>query len=337
MTRATRVQLCNDTCNEMAADATTPAMTRKSCNDTCNKAAAVQRHRETKRLSVVIPSRTRPDLLRLCLTSVCQSRPLGTQVIVVDDGSAEGEIARVAGTFAHIEVIQSSSSNGFAAAANRGIAAATGEIIELLNDDAQVAAGWSEAAMRWFDDPTVAAVAPLVLQGPRGDAIPIIDSAGDDYDRGGFARKRGHGEPLSEGFRTPCEVFGASASSAFYRADVLRAVGGFPEHFGAYFEDVDLAWRIRRAEYRTIFEPNSVVWHRVGSSYRQRRELLERQSQNEERVFWRNVPDVWRMVPRHAAVLAGKAIRRVREGTLVPWAVGRLRAFAEVPRILRSR
>lgn len=269
--------------------------------------------------------------------SVCEFRPTGIQVIVVDDGSARGAVSQVAGIFDRVEVLRTPGSHGFAAAANRGIAAATGEIIELLNDDTQVTPGWADAALHWFDDPTVAAVAPLVLQGPRGDTIPIIDSAGDDYDRGGFARKRGHGEPLSDRFRTPCEVFGASASSAFYRADVLRAVGVFPEDFGAYFEDVDLAWRIRRAGYRTMYEPNAVVWHRVGSSYRKRRELLERQSQNEERVFWRNVPDVWRMLPRHAAVLAGKALRRVREGTLVPWAVGRLRAFAEVPEILRGR
>jgi len=256
---------------------------------------------------------------------------------VVDDGSVGGEIVRLAATFAHVDAVYNPTSRGFAGAANRGIAAATGEIIELLNDDTQVTPGWADAALRWFDDPTVAAVAPLVLQGPRGDTVPIIDSAGDDYDRGGFARKRGHGESLADRYLSPCEVFGASASSAFYRADVLRAVGGFPEHFGAYFEDVDLAWRIRQAGYRTMFEPNSVVWHRVGSSYRKRRELLERQSQNEERVFWRNVPDVWRMLPRHAAVLAGKAMRRVREGTLVPWAIGRLRAFVEVPGILRGR
>ena len=79
------------------------------------------------------------------------------------------------------------------------------------------------------------------------------------------------------------------------------------------------------------------MWHRVGSSYRKRRALLEQQSRNEERVFWRNVPDIWRMLPRHAAVLAGKALRRLREGTLVPWAVGRMRAWAEVPALIRQR
>ena len=289
------------------------------------------------RLSIVIPSRHRPDLLRLCLISVCKHRPADSQVIVVDDGSTLGAVTRMAGVFSDVQVHRTERPAGFASAANRGIAAATGDVIELLNDDTQVTPGWADAALRWFADPTVAAVAPLVLQGPRDDDVPVIDSAGDDYDRGGFARKRGHGEPLSDRYRDACEVFGASASSAFYRADVLRAVGAFPEDFGAYFEDVDLAWRICRAGYRTMYEPNAVVWHRVGSSYRKQRSLIERQSQNEERVFWRNVPDVWQLLPRHAAVLAAKAVRRVREGTLLPWTVGRLRAFAEVPGILRGR
>jgi hypothetical protein len=94
----------------------------------------------------------------------------------------------------------------------------------------------------------------------------VIDSAGDEYDAGGFARKRGHGERLSAGYQRPCEVFGASASSAFYRADVLRAVGGFPADFGAYFEDVDLAFRLNRAGYRVRYEPAARVDHEHPSS-----------------------------------------------------------------------
>jgi GT2 family glycosyltransferase len=288
-------------------------------------------------LSIVIPSHNRPDLLQLCLQSVRDHAPPGTQVIVVDDGSVGAVVGQIATGFAGVEVIRHERPLGFATAANRGIAAATGNIIELLNDDTQVTAGWAHAALPWFTDPTVAAVAPLVLRGASGDSVPVIDSAGDEYDRGGFARKRGHGEPLTDRLRVPTEVFGASASTAFYRADVLRAVGAFPEDFEAYFEDVDLAWRIRRAGFRTMFEPGSVVWHRVGSSYRTRRPLIERQSRNEERVFWRNVPAIWRAMPRHAVVLAGKAMRRAREGTLVPWLVGRMRALVEVPAMIRER
>jgi GT2 family glycosyltransferase len=251
-------------------------------------------------------------------------------VIVVDDGSRDRTISRVAAEFSGTKVIRNDRANGFAIAANRGISAARGVAIELLNDDTQVKRGWAETAMKWFADPTIAAVAPLVLQGPQ-TGTPIIDSAGDHYDDGGFAQKRGHGQPLSHRFLAPCEVFGASASSAFYRAEVLRAVGGFPEDFGAYFEDVELAWRIRRAGFRTMYEPQSVVWHRVGSSYRKRRSLIETQSRNEERVYWRNASNV-RSFPRHVAVLVGKSLKRMREGTLIPWSIGRLRAFAELPK-----
>jgi GT2 family glycosyltransferase len=288
-------------------------------------------------LSIVIPSHNRPDLLQACLHSVRRHAPASTQVIVVDDGSQESLISAAAREFPEVTVLRNERTLGFASAANRGVAAATGAVIELLNDDTEVEPGWADAALVRFSDPTVGAVAPLVLKGPPGAGTPIIDSAGDDYDQGGFARKRGHGERLTPRFQESCDVFGASASSAFYRADVLRTAGGFPADFGAYFEDVDLAWRIQRAGFRCIYEPASVVWHRVGSSYRKRKMLIEGQSRNEERVYWRNVPRVWRMLPRHAVVLAAKAVRRLREGTIIPWSVGRLRAFAEVPAILRGR
>ena len=91
--------------------------------------------------------------------------------------------------------------------------------------------------------------------------------------------------------------------------------------------EVDLSHRLRK-QGETWFEPASVVWHRVSASYGRTptRRVLELQSRNEERVFWRNVG--WRWLPRHAAVLAGKALRRWHEGTLTPWLTGRLRAWA---------
>lgn len=288
------------------------------------------------KLSIVIPSHNRPDLLRLCLERVTTDAPPHTQIIVVDDGSSQACIRTTAEAF-DVTVVRHDVARGFCHAANRGIAVATGDIIELLNDDTQVEPGWATHALAAFADERIGAVAPLVLQGPTTRFTPLIDSAGDEYDYGGFARKRGHGQPLTRSWQQPCDVFGASASSAFYRADVLRRVGGFPETFGAYFEDVDLAWRIQHAGYRTRYVPTSVVWHQVGASYRRRRTLLERQSLNEERVFWRNVPDAWQHVPRHAAVLLAKAIRRTREGTLVPFLMGRLRMLAEIGAVRQHR
>ncbi len=282
-------------------------------------------------LSIVIPSRRQVDLLRLCLASVIRQAPPNSEIIVVDDGSAGACVSLLALQFSPVRVIRLPRSRGFCVAANRGINAAQGEIIELLNDDTQVDAGWATAALKCFGDASVGAVAPLVLKGEPSEKKPRIDSAGDGYDRGGFAWKRENGKPLTELSNPPRYVAAASGSSVFLRRSALSRVGLFPEHFGAYFEDVDLSLRLQAAGYRIRFEPASVVWHRSGCSYGgASRRLIERQSCNEERLFWRNVNvRTGSTIARHAAVLAAKALRRWREGTFGPFAIGRLRAVLD--------
>jgi GT2 family glycosyltransferase len=284
--------------------------------------------------SIVVPSYNRADLLRRCLASVARHAPVGTEVIVVDDCSSGDSVRTAATAFRGVRLVRLPRRRGFCGAANAGIAAADAAIVELLNDDTEVTAGWAEAALACFVDPRIVAVAPLVLQWNNSNRSLIVDSAGDGYDPGGFARKRGHGEPLLPIWLRRCEVFGASGSSAFYRRDVLTRVGAFPEQFVAYFDDVDLSFRLRRTGGIIVYEPTSRVWHRGGSSHgRLRRRLIEQQSCNEERVFWRNLPgaDLARAFPRHLAVLAGKALRRWQEGALLPWLCGRARAWAEIP------
>ena len=242
------------------------------------------------------------------------------------DDASPADVASVLAAFPGARHLRLAKRGDFCKAANAGIAATTAPIVELLNDDTEVTPGWANAALGAFDDPRVAAIAPLVLQ-PDGR----IDSAGDRYDPGGFAQKIGHGEPTSPSMPRRRTVFGASGSSAFYRRSFLDRVGLFPESFGAYFEDVDLSCRLQRAGGIVVFEPASRVIHHGGSSHCPlSRRLVEQQSCNEERVYWRNTPDLLRTLPRHLAVLAAKAVRRWSEGRLVPWTLGRARAWAEL-------
>lgn len=288
-------------------------------------------------LSVVIPSSVRADLLAKCLDTVTRSAPAGVEVIVVDDGSPDGIVGQTASRFPGVRTVRLPRRSGFCVAANAGIRSATAPIVELLNDDTEVTPGWADAALAPFADPAVVAVAPLVLQldpHRRSTGLPpLIDSAGDDYDSGGFAWKRGRGVVVGtrpDEFERPQSVWGVSATAGFYRRAALVECGGFPEHFGAYFEDVDLSHRLRRRG-RIWLEPGAIVWHHVSASYGKRpnRRVLEQQSCNEERVFWRNVrrAELLRHLPRHLAVLAGKAVRRMDERTLLPWVFGRLRAW----------
>jgi GT2 family glycosyltransferase len=290
---------------------------------------------------VVIPSHNRPDLLRRCLSSVVRQAPPESEILVVDDDSPSGAVSAAAGEFRGVRVLRQPRRGGFCAAANAGIRAAQHPIVELLNDDTEVSADWAAPALRRFADPRVASVAPLVLCGsPDSPGPPLIDSAGDRYFVGGVAAKRGHRRPLGLPYLQPGPVFGASGSSAFYRREVFLAVGGFPEDFGAYFEDVDLAFRLHRADFTVFYEPQSRVWHRVSSSHGMAdRRLLAQQARNEELLFWRNLPGraLLRALPLHLAVLAGKAWRRWRVGELLPFVRGRLWALRELPAVLAHR
>lgn len=287
-------------------------------------------------LSIVIPTHQRSDLLERCLASVRRHAPPGVEVIVVDDASPDRQGARVASRFG-ARIVRRTKRSGFATAVNAGIRASTGDIVELLNDDTEVGENWATAALSWFADKTIAAVAPLVLRWPDGKRI---DSAGDQYYLGGIAAKRGHGEPVGPRYSRPTEVFGANASSGFYRRSALDEAGLLAESFGSYFEDVDLAFRLRRLGYRAMFEPASRVLHHVSASFgRTGRQLLERQARNEERVFWRNMPfpALPRALPRHLAVLGAKAWRRWDEGSLTPWLLGKLSLLAGLRAHWRER
>jgi hypothetical protein len=276
--------------------------------------------------AIVIPSYRPSPWLARCLASVSAHAPAHTEIVVVDDASTAASVSVWVAHYPRVRCVRLARRSGFCVAANTGLRAVAADVVELLNDDAEVTAGWSAAPLERLREPLVASVAPLVLLGPPHLGVPRIDSAGDDYDVGGFASKRGHGQRLSARWLQAQPVVGASGSSAFYRRSAVLALGGFAEAFGAYFEDVDLALRLRTAGYAAWYEPTSVVWHRGSASYgRTSRRLLEQQSRNEEWLYWRHAH--LHHLPRHLAVLAGKALLRWREGTLVPWSLGRVRAW----------
>jgi GT2 family glycosyltransferase len=272
---------------------------------------------------------------------VTRHAPPDAEILVVDDASPGETVRAMAASFARVRVLRLKRRGGFCAAANAGVRAASNPVVELLNDDTQVSPGWAGPALARFADPAVAAIAPLVLMGtPKGPGPPRVDSAGDRYFVGGVAAKRGHGELLQPSLLRPRPVFGASASSAFYRRAAFLAVGGFPEEFGAYFEDVDLAFRLQRAGFRAYYEPQSLVWHRISASHGTAdRRLLAQQSRNEEWLFWRNLPagTLLRCLPLHLAVLAAKAWRRWRGGELLPFLRGRWQAVAGLGMVMRHR
>lgn len=283
-------------------------------------------------LSIIIPSYSRADLLAACLRSILDHADgANLQIIVVDDASDDHAVFMTARSFPGVEVIRLTERSGFCAAINAGLSRTRADIVQVLNDDTEVTSGWYHAPLqRFLENPQLGSLAPLVLQWSNPSKI---DSAGDGYDRGGFAYSRGKGEELNDTWLTGCEVFSAAGSAAFFRREALVKVGGFPEEFFAYFDDIEVGFKLREAGYQCWYEPLSRVLHHGSASHGKRpsRRLVEQLARNEERVFCRHLSSEhrWRNLTRHAAVLGAKALRRWADGTLMPFCMGRVKAWSE--------
>jgi GT2 family glycosyltransferase len=90
------------------------------------------------------------------------------------------------------------------------------------------------------------------------DAIGINTSVIGSY-------QIGYKQKDTDKYNKDLEIFGACACSALYKSDMLKHIGLFDEDFFAYYEDVDLAWRARRNQWKTLYVHNSVIYH-VGSA-----------------------------------------------------------------------
>ncbi|HET7746927.1 MAG TPA: glycosyltransferase family 2 protein [Vicinamibacteria bacterium] len=213
-------------------------------------------------VAVIVVNWNSGAMLDRCLRALAAQTVRPSRVIVVDNGSSDGSADRLEARFPGVEVLRLGENVGFAAANNRAAAAARGiRWLALLNPDAFPEPGWLAALLEAAD--AHAGYSFFASRMVRADDPARLDGAGDVYYVNGLAARRGHGRP-TPAREEPHEVFAACAAAALYRADEFDAVSGFDERFFCYFEDVDLAFRLRLRGARCLYVPRAAV-HHVGS------------------------------------------------------------------------
>jgi GT2 family glycosyltransferase len=226
---------------------------------------------------VVVVNWNRKELLRACLSSLAGQKGVEFETIVVDNGSSDGSAELVEREFG-ARLIRNAENRGFCAANNQGIAAARGEFIALLNNDAEAEAGWLAAlrdACSQAEDIGMAASKVLVWEDPRR-----IDKVGHLIFPDGQNRGRGSGVLDRGQFDREEEVLWPDGCAAMYRKKMLDEIGGFDEDFFAYGDDAELGLRARIAGWRCLYTPRAVVRHHrsstLGKDSGWRLELIER-------------------------------------------------------------
>jgi hypothetical protein len=285
------------------------------------------------RASVVVPVWNGERWLPGLLASLRAQTVAPLEVVAVDNGSGDGSRAWLAEHAPEVRVLALGENTGFAVAANRGIAAARGEAVALVNTDVELDPAWLERALAALAADGVGAVATKMVD--LADPAVLYD-AGDVLRRDGVCEQRGRFRADDGRWDAPGEVFAACAGAALYRRAAVLAVGGFDERFFAYLEDVDLGLRLRLAGWRCAWEPRAVARHAGGgSSGALRRPVAAWAERNTLLLVAKAFPLRWAplVLYRQAAWLWHAA----RGGTLRAHLGGALAALPLLPAMLRQR
>jgi GT2 family glycosyltransferase len=257
-------------------------------------------------LSVIIVNWNSRDDLRACLESLGHQTCRDFEVVVVDNGSADGSADMVASQFSHFTLLRESENLGFAEACNRGIRASAGDWVAMLNNDAVADEGWASALLHAMQlaPADCGMLQSLMLYQERTNTI---NSAGIELAFSGGGRDRLEGRSYdSKCHQQTEEIFCPTAGAAAYRRAMLNAIrlptGYFDRSHFMYYEDMDLGWRARLAGWSALYVPSSIVHHRWHGSTRRRSRgwLLSLSYTNRIRTLLKNasVPFIILTIPR---------------------------------------
>ena len=210
-------------------------------------------------ISIVIPNHNGSRYLEKCLNSLNSQTYKRTEIVLVDNNSADESVTLARAVAPEAIVVQKDRNLGFAGGVTAGIRSSRGDWIAVLNNDTEVAPEWlSECVRAVQNHPDASFLACRILN--FADRHKIY-SAGDCYLRAGIGYRRGQDQPDREDFRQECEIFSASGCAGLYRREVLESGGGFDERFFAYLEDVDLGLRLQAKGCRGYYVPSAIVYH----------------------------------------------------------------------------
>ncbi|MDQ6775575.1 MAG: glycosyltransferase family 2 protein [Actinomycetota bacterium] len=182
-----------------------------------------------------------------------------TQVVVVDNGSADGSNDAVRARFPQVCLIEMGANVGFSSAAARAVRETAGDWVLMINNDATIAPDAVELMLSAGEaHPSIGSVAATIV---FADGSSMINSAGFMVDRLGVAHERLLGEYSDILEPGVVEVFGASMGGALLRRTMLEDIGGIDDSFFMWLEDVDVAWRGRSRGWRAVHQPRAVIHH----------------------------------------------------------------------------
>ena len=216
-----------------------------------------EQEKQPPRVSVVVVSRNRVELLRRCLDSIEKSEGRETlQVILVDNGSSDGS-DQLDSEFPKVQFIRLPKNFGLTKALNIGWRAADAEYVFFLHDDTELEPGTVLRLAETLDAQSdVAAVCPLLVDA-EGRPAPQLGSLPPD----------GQWRPAQPSGNEPMAVEYPRGAALMMRVFLIKAIRQIDERYGQFGSDADLATQIRRGGKKIVLVPAVRARHRGRDEY----------------------------------------------------------------------
>jgi O-antigen biosynthesis protein len=216
-------------------------------------------------ISIVVPTKDAPESISRCLDSIyTRTTYPNFEVVVVDNETTDKQALAAMRRHPVIRMPFAGRFN-FSRANNIGVAAASKEILVLLNNNTEVDHGdWLDQLLFLLDDPDVAAVGPLLLY-PDG----TIRHAGVALGMGGTADHVLRGLPADAdgcfgSLACTREVSAVSFACVMMRRNDYDAIGGLQALYATRYQDIDFCFRLREQGRRILYTPRTSLIHHEG-------------------------------------------------------------------------
>ncbi len=225
-----------------------------------------------KNIAVVILNYNGIKYLEKFLNKVLHSTDLPIRYIIADNASTDNSVNYIQDNYPDVEVYEMESNYGFSEGYNRAIKSLTNlEFIVFLNSDVEVTDNWIDPIInKMTADKSIAIAQPKILAYNSKENFEYAGAAGGYIDSLAYPFCRGRIfdtiEQDNGQYDDDVEIFWASGAAMVMRKEIFDKMKGFDPAFFAHQEEIDLAWRVKRAGYKVMAMGETSVFHVGGGT-----------------------------------------------------------------------